>query len=43
MESWCLFKQDSGGTREGKIVLVEDYNIQDSELWGRIYCEDIPQ
>ena len=23
--SFCLFKQDSGGTREGKIVLVKSY------------------
>lgn len=30
--SWCLFKRDSGGSREGKIVLVEHYNIQDSDF-----------
>lgn len=30
-DSWCLFKRDSGGSREGEIVLVEQYNIQDSE------------
>ena len=30
--AWCLFKKDSGGTREGKIVLVEDFNIQDSSF-----------
>ncbi|MFC7356721.1 DNA/RNA helicase domain-containing protein [Jejudonia soesokkakensis] len=30
--SWCLFKKDPGGTREGKIVLVEHYNIQDSDF-----------
>ncbi|WP_299390564.1 DNA/RNA helicase domain-containing protein [uncultured Gelidibacter sp.] len=30
--SWCLFKQYSGGSREGKIVLVEHYNIQDSDF-----------
>ena len=29
--SWCLFKKDPGGSREGKIVLVEHYNIQDSD------------
>ena len=29
---WCLFKKDSGGSREGKIVLVEHYNIQDSSF-----------
>jgi len=30
--SWCLFKKDAGGSREGKIVLVEHYNIQDSDF-----------
>lgn len=30
--SWCLFKKDPGGSREGKIVLVEHYNIQDSDF-----------
>lgn len=30
--AYCLFKKDSGGTREGKIVLVEHYNIQDSNF-----------
>lgn len=30
--SYCLFKQDEGGTRNGKIVLVESTNIQDSEF-----------
>lgn len=30
--SWCLFKQDSGGSREGKIVLVEHYKIQESDF-----------
>jgi DUF2075 family protein/DNA replication protein DnaC len=30
--SWCLFKKDSGGSRNGKIVLVEHYNIQDSDF-----------
>lgn len=30
--SWCLFKKDSGGSREGKIVLIEHYNIQDSSF-----------
>ena len=28
--AWCLFRRDPGGSREGKIVLVEHYNIQDS-------------
>jgi phage repressor protein C with HTH and peptisase S24 domain len=30
--SWCLFKKDPGGSREGKIVLVEHYAIQDSDF-----------
>lgn len=30
--SWCLFKKDPGGSREGKIVLVEHVKIQDSEF-----------
>lgn len=30
--SYCLFQQDMGGTREGKIVLVESTNIQDSDF-----------
>jgi len=30
--SWCLFQTDSGGSREEKIVLVEHYNIQDSDF-----------
>lgn len=30
--SWCLFKKYSGGTREGKIVLAQHYNIQDSDF-----------
>ncbi|MEJ1222784.1 DNA/RNA helicase domain-containing protein [Sediminicola sp. 1XM1-17] len=30
--SYCLFKKDPGGSREGKIVLVEHYNIQDSDF-----------
>lgn len=28
--SYCLFKKDTGGSREGKIVLVQHYNIQDA-------------
>lgn len=28
--SWCLFKKNPRGSREGKIVLVAHYNIQDS-------------
>jgi len=30
--SYCLFKQDEGGTRNGKIVLVESTTIHDSEF-----------
>tara|TARA_B110000902_G_scaffold83888_1_gene99657 strand:- start:5312 stop:7513 length:2202 start_codon:yes stop_codon:yes gene_type:complete len=30
--AWCLFRKDPGGSREGKIVLVEHYNIQDSDF-----------
>jgi hypothetical protein len=30
--SYCLFKQDEGGSREGEIVLVESTNIHDSEF-----------
>jgi hypothetical protein len=30
--SWCLFKKNPAGTREGKIVLVEHLNIQDSDF-----------
>jgi DUF2075 family protein/DNA replication protein DnaC len=30
--SWCLFQMDPGGSREGKIVLVEHYSIQDSDF-----------
>ncbi|MBL7912253.1 MAG: DUF2075 domain-containing protein [Bacteroidia bacterium] len=29
--SFCLFKKDTGGSREGKIVLVEHSNIQDRD------------
>jgi uncharacterized protein len=30
--SYCLFKQDNGGSRNGKIVLVQSTDIQDSEF-----------
>lgn len=30
--SYCLFKQDDGGSRNGKIVLLESTSIQDSEF-----------
>lgn len=34
--SWCLFKKDSGGTRNGQIVLVHQGDIQDPDF-GRGY------
>jgi superfamily II DNA or RNA helicase/SOS-response transcriptional repressor LexA len=30
--SWCLFRKDPGGSRDGKIVLVQHTNIQDSDF-----------
>lgn len=30
--SWCLFKKDPAGTRNGKIVLVHHGNIQDADF-----------
>lgn len=30
--SFCLFRKDEGGSRNGQIVLVESYNIKDSEF-----------
>lgn len=30
--SWCLFKKYSGGSREGKIVLVQHTDIQDTDF-----------
>jgi uncharacterized protein len=32
--SWCLFRADTGGSREGKIVLVQHRDIQDIEQGG---------
>jgi DUF2075 family protein len=32
--SWCLFRQDQGGSREGKVVLVEHCDIQDQDGHG---------
>ena len=29
--SWCLFKANPGGTRQGKVVIVEHRDIQDPE------------
>ena len=34
-ESYCLFSKDEGGSRNGKIVLVELYDKQDSESGSR--------
>jgi DUF2075 family protein len=34
--SYCLFKKDTGGTRNGKIVLVHHFDIQESE-YGQGY------
>lgn len=34
--SWCLFKKDPGGTREGKTVLVHHHKIQDADF-GKSY------
>ena len=33
--SYCLFKKDDGGSRQGKIVLVESENFIDSEFGSR--------
>jgi len=30
--SYCLFKKDTGGSRQGRIVLVQQQNIQDSDF-----------
>jgi SOS-response transcriptional repressor LexA len=30
--SWCLFEKYTGGSRNGKIVLVQHYKIQDSDF-----------
>lgn len=32
--SWCLFRAEAGGSREGKIVLVQHRDIQDIEQGG---------
>ncbi|MEO6613758.1 MAG: DNA/RNA helicase domain-containing protein [Chitinophagaceae bacterium] len=31
-DSYCLFKEDEGGSRNGEIVLVQSSNIQDSDF-----------
>lgn len=33
--SWCLFRSNPGGSREGKIVLVQHRDIQDIEMGGQ--------
>jgi len=33
--SWCIFKRDPGGSREGKVVLVQCNSIHDPETSGR--------
>lgn len=33
--SWCVFRANPGGTREGKVVLVESREITDPETSGR--------
>ncbi|MDP2653099.1 MAG: S24 family peptidase [Candidatus Omnitrophota bacterium] len=32
--SWCLFRPDQGGSRNGKVVLVESRRISDPETQG---------
>lgn len=38
--SYCLFKQDEGGSRNGKIVLVELYDKQDWESGSRFTVKE---
>jgi predicted component of type VI protein secretion system len=38
--SFCLFRIDEGGSRNGKIVLVELYNKQDSESGSRFTVKE---
>lgn len=33
--AWCLFRANPGGTREGKVVVVQHRSIADSETGGR--------
>lgn len=33
--SWCIFRTDPGGSREGKVVLVESRDIKDPETNGQ--------
>ena len=32
--AWCLFRRNPGGTRQGKVVLVQHRNIQDLDTGG---------
>ncbi len=38
--SFCLFRVDEGGSRNGKIVLIELYNKQDSESGSRFTIKE---
>lgn len=38
--SWCLFKRNPGGTREGKTVLVQHRDIQDAEMGGHFTVKE---
>lgn len=38
--SWCLFKGNPGGTREGKTVLVQHRDIQDAEMGGHFTVKE---
>lgn len=33
--AWCLFRANPGGTREGKVVVVQHRDIDDPETGGR--------
>ena len=33
--SWCLFRMNPGGTRQGKVVLAQHHSIDDPELGGK--------
>ncbi len=33
--SWCLFREPSAGSREGKVVLVQSRDIQDPDMGGQ--------
>jgi DUF2075 family protein len=38
--SWCLFKTNPGGSREGKIVLVQHRDIQDQDTGGQFTIKE---